>query len=254
MITKENIIKILHEIGNPSYSLYSDVYYLQVYNLISDIVVTIASHNHYTTESKEKMIANFSEQDLKEFEEELISKALTSNYIHIKYSILYEYVINCKYDEKTIKNIIYSDIIKNVGTVYFLNDIEKIIDIVFSKEEKKEITTKFWNDCFIHMKFVFFENRRELNKYAFNYMDIALNNIYSDKLKIEEIEKEIFQSKVDALFSTVEKKYIRRIYKSMIVAIQENTNSQYIKIGVPIFLKYPEFRKKYIQNKLGVEQ
>jgi hypothetical protein len=40
----------------------------------------------------------------------------------------------------------------------------------------------------------------------------------------------------------------------MIVAIQENINSQYIKIGVPIFLKYPEFRKKYIQNKLSVEQ
>ena len=139
MITKENIIKILHEIGTPSYSLYSDVYYLQVYNLISDIVVGIASHNHYITESKEEMIASFSEEDLKEFEEELISKAVMSNYFHIKYNILYEYVVNCKYDEKPMKNIIYSDAIKNVGNVDFLKDVEKIIDIVFSKEEKKII-------------------------------------------------------------------------------------------------------------------
>ena len=253
MITKENIIKILHEIGTPSYSLYSDVYYLQVYNIISDIVVGIASHNHYITESKEEMIASFSEEDLKEFEEELISKAVMSNYFHIKYNILYEYVVNCKYDEKAMKNIIYSDAIKNVGNVDFLKDVEKIIDIVFSKEEKKEIATKYWNGCFTHMKFVFFDDKYEVNKYAFDYLDVALNNIYNDKLKIEEIEKEIFQSKVDDLFSIAEKKYIRKIYKNMIEAIKENTHPQYVKIGVPIFLKYPEFRKKYIENKLDVK-
>jgi hypothetical protein len=252
MITKENILNILNETGNPSTFFYSDVYYLNVYTFIYDIVSAIATHCHYNTESKEKMVASFSEQDLKEFEEELLSKALMPNYIqHVKYSVLYEYVISCKYDEKTIKNIIYSDAIKNVGNVEFLNDVEKIMDIVFSKEEKKEITAKFWNDCFIHMKFVFFENKKTVNKYAFNYLNIALNNIYKDKSKIEEIEKEIFQSKIDVLFSTLEKKYIRRIYKNMLIVIQENTIPQYVKIGVPIFLKYPEFRKMYIEIKLG---
>jgi hypothetical protein len=253
LITKENIIEMLDDIDMdvPDHKDLRDTSYT-LFNILSNI----AFYNHCDKSSRESIISSLTEDNLKEFERELISYSLSSQYISRKYAILYYYAKHCNCDKKTVKEILFSDIIMAMH-IDFLEYAEKVMDVVCTPEEKKDMILSFWKNSFEQCKFSFFGESysisNKLNSYAFENIDISLKQIYTDKEKIKNIEKEIFQKRFDILLSRTEKKYIRMMYKEMIEEIKLNRQSAFVKTGVAVLLKMPEFRKMYIKNKLGVK-
>ncbi len=257
MITKENIVEIFDYLDNStsSYMSLSDINYT-LFNILSNI----AFYNHCDLTSRQSIISSLTEDNLKEFEKQLLSYALSNSFMDAKYLILYFYVKYCNYDEKIIKGIVFSDIIM-ASYFDFFDYSEKVIDIIYTPEEKKEMTLFFWKTFFEHSKFSFLKSnfeigeikfkKGELNENAFEHIDISLNHIYTDRAKIESIEKEIFKQRVDILFSQSSKKHIRKVYREMIAETKSKPSSAFVKIGLDFFLKTPEFRRMYIQNKLG---
>jgi hypothetical protein len=247
MITKENIVEIFDYLDNStsSYMSLSDINYT-LFNILSNI----AFYNHCDLTSRQSIISSLTEDNLKEFEKQLLSYALSNSFMNAKYLILYFYVKYCNYDEKIIKGIVFSDIIM-ASYFDFFDYSEKVMDIIYTPEEKKEMTLFFWKTFFEDSKFSFLFKKGELNENAFEHIDISLNHIYTDRAKIESIEKEIFKQRVDILFSQSSKKHIRKVYREMIVETKSKPSSAFVKIGLDFFLKTPEFRRMYIQNKLG---
>ena len=253
MITKENVFEILDNVDKNALHRFS----YNIDNTIFNILSNIAYYNDCDKTSKQSMISSLTEDNLKEFEKQLISYAISAQYIDTEYAVLYTYVKYCKYDEKIIKGILLSDIV--VATHYnFLSYSEKVMDIIYTPEEKKAMIFLFWENFFEHSKFRFFWEsnniKSDLDKYAFENIDLALNHIYTDPIKIENIEKEIFKKRIDILFSKPEKKYARRVYNKMISESNLNKDSVFVKIGLIFLLKMPSFRKMYIENNLGVKK
>lgn len=252
MITKENVTEILDNVDKNALHRFS----YSIDNTIFNILSNIAYYNDCDKTSRQAIISSLTGDNLKEFENQLISYAISAQYIDTEYAVLYTYVRYCKYDEKIVKGILLSDIVMAIH-VDFLSYSEKVMDIIYTPEEKKAMILLFWNNFLEKAKFSFFGEYSigtDLNKDAFENIDIALKNIYTDPIKIESIEKEIFKKRIDILFSNADKKYIRRIYKNMISNLKSNSESAFVRIGSNVLLNIPEFRKMYIEYNLSVKK
>lgn len=254
MITKENVVEILDNVDKNILHRFS----YNINNTIFNILSNIAYYNDCDKTSRQSIISSLTEDNLKEFEKQLISYATSVQYIiDTEYAILYTYVKYCKYDEKIVKAILLSDIVVAIH-VDFLSYSEKVMDIVYTPEEKKAMILLFWENFFEHYKFRFFWDnnsiKNDFNKDAFENIDLSLKNIYTDPIKIENIEKEIFKKRIDILFSNADKKYIRRFYKSIISDLKLNKESAFAKIASNFLFNIPEFRKMYIEYNLSVKK
>ena len=238
MLTKEGLIDFFDDL-KPVYDVF-------------EVVLKIAKEKHYNVYSKKALIYSMDEEDLKEVEKAIISIISLNNYSRDKYAILYKYITCFDYDKNFVKNIVYSDIKKRSDDIDFLKYADDVINIVFSRQEKIKLKDAFWKNYFEKMKSSFLKTyTNSISGYFFRDIDVALKNIYKNENEIENIEKDLFKKKFDSIYSKTGNKYIKRLYKKVLNYYREGISPAFTKAGIAVLLDYPEFRKMYIEIKLG---
>ena len=220
MITNEKLVEFLKEVRDTNHFWYS---------ILIDIIMSIMNNSSYGDYKFETKVSGRVNQEyhaslaidlcnkmnntqLNAFEKEFIDfiKKFDLNADRYALSILYIKAMN--YDNKIIK--------------IFLND---------------------FIDDFLRANSATFLN-------SFDGINSILNIKYSDENKINKIEKALFKKGISFLLKKSKITEIglplvndkEEIYRKIIEQNIINKNSAIVKIGIPILLNFPDFRKYYI--------